>query len=306
MPAERKRTITPLMIGRPLRQVPFGRTTERFFVEGEQHEAQQWQDVTLPPDDEPEPKRRGGSIDKVPRQRGAMVALSVFALCLMFGLGAGASALLKTENRLDTFLSLFKASPPPTASEQAGPTVATDSPPMQAAPLASEASQPRPQITTPPTPSAVPPAPDPVPVPAIVQSAPTVERMEAEREAEGAQDRTLDRRAAHGTEKTRGESAAKRRGHDSRHPHDNYVWSQELNALVPVSSMAEPDSDTAASSANSPPKQPSRVERPDPFERKELTPPRLHASTIAPATTGAPTAERPAPNSDKVVDPFEK
>ena len=292
------------MIGRPLRQVPFGQTTERFFVEGEQHEAQQWQDVTLPPDDEPEPKRRGGSIDKVPRQRGAVFALSVFALCLMFGLGAGASALLKTENRLDTFLSLFKASPPPTASEQAGPTVATDSPPMhpQAVPLTSEASQPWPQITTPPTPSAVPPAPDPVPVPAIVQTAPTVERMEAEREAEG----TLDRRAAHGTEKTRGESAAKRRGHYSRHPHDDYVWSQELNALVPVSSMAEPNSDAGASSADSPPKQASRVERPNPFGRNELSPPRLHASTIAPATTGAPTAERPAPNSDKVADPFEK
>jgi hypothetical protein len=42
------------MIGIPLnRQIPFGRTTERFFVEGEQHEAQQWQDVILPPDDEP-------------------------------------------------------------------------------------------------------------------------------------------------------------------------------------------------------------------------------------------------------------
>jgi hypothetical protein len=296
------------MIGRPLRQVPFGQTTERFFVEGEQHEAQQWQDVTLPPDDEPEPKRRGGSIDKVPRQRGAVFALSVFALCLMFGLGAGASALLKTENRLDTFLSLFKASPPPTASEQAGPTVATDSPPMhpQAVPLTSEASQPRPQITTPPTPSAVPPAPDPVPVPAIVQTAPPSATNPAAA-LRPSQDEGGTREGLRKPVLPQGdESVAKHRGHYSRHPHDNYIWSQDLNALVPVSSMAEADSGAAASSADSPPKEPSRVERPNPFRRNELSPPRLHASTIAPATTGAPTAERPAPNSDKIADPFEK
>jgi hypothetical protein len=281
------------------RQVPFGQTTERFFVEGEQHEAQQWQDVALPPDDEPEPKRRRGSIDKVPRQRGAMFALAVFAICLVVGLGVGASELLKTGNRLDTFLSLFKAA---ATGEQALPAAPTNPPQMrpQVTPFASEPSQPRPQVATP-TPSAVPTAPGPVPVMAIVRpAAPSVTELPA-----GPQT-SPDRSSIHKAERARSESVAERREYHRRHPHDNYVWSQELNALVPAPSMAEPALAVASSRPNSPPKEPSGVERANPFQQNDLTPARLHSSTIAPATTGAPTPERQAPNHDDDVDPFQR
>jgi len=318
------------MIGIPLnRQVPFGRTTERFFVEGEQHEAQQWQDVILPPDDEPEPKRRRGSIDKVPRQRGAMVALSLFAICLVVGLGIGASELLKTGNRLDSFLTLFKASPSSAAtSEQAQPAAPTNSQPVQpqVAPLPTELSQPSPP-TIPPTPSAAPPAPGPVPVPAIVQPAPSPtaqpsaapqktrdEASRQERQAGLAQEDTAtvertegapDRRASHEAEKASSESVAKRQAHHRQHPRDNYVWSAEANALIPAMSDNDSTGGAATSTANPSTQQPNRVPRPNPFERNGLSPPRLPESTIAPATTGAPTAERPASKSDD-ADPFQK
>jgi hypothetical protein len=273
-------------------QVPFGRTTERFFVEGEQHEAQQWQDVILPPDDEPEPKRQRGSVDKVPHQRWATFALAVFVICLFGGVGFGASALLKTGSRLDTFLSLFKASPPPTeTSEQARPAAPTNPPQMhpQVAPLPSESLQPQPPIASP-TPSAAPPAPDPVPVPAIVAPVPPP---------------ATNPSASPQTPQDEGYRIAKRHGHHRRHPHDNYVWSQELNALVPATSTAEADASAPSAPSNSPLREPSRFQRPDPLERNDLTPPRQHPSTIAPAMTGAPTAERQAPSPDD-VDPFQK
>ncbi len=277
------------MIGHPLtRQVPFGRTTQRFFVEGEQHEAQQWQDVALPPDDEPEPKRQRGRIDKVPRQRGAMLMLALFGICLIVGLGVGISALLKTGNRLDTFLSLFKASPPPMAtSEQAQPVTAKEPAQThaQVAPIASEPAQTVP-ATTAPTPSAVSQtSQDPSPRQAGVT---TVEQKGPE------------------SGEVKSESTIKHRRHHARHSEDNYIWSQELNALVPVSSMAEPDPSVAAPPSDSARKEPSRSERSDPFEPNALAPPRLHPSTIAPATTGSPTPERTAPNADKDFDPFQK
>jgi len=317
------------MIGHPLnRQLPFGRTTERFFVEGEQHEAQQWQDVNLPPDDEPEPKRRRGSIDKVPRQRGAMVALALFTICLMLGLGVGVSALLKTGNRLDTFLSLFKTSPLPSASVQARPASPTTSQPMrpQVTPLPSELSQTRlppppsaPPINSPnpPTPSAVPPSPGPVPVPAIVQPAPPPaakplatpktsqnEGLAQERRAEI----QADGRALTKAERATGESGAKRKAYHRRHAHEDYVWSPEANALVPSTSTGDtsPTTGAATATANSPRKESSNVQRQSPPDRDELSPPRLRESTIAPATTGTPAAERPAPKPADDVDPFQK
>ncbi len=218
----------------------------------------------------------------------------------MLGLGVGVSALLKTDIRLDTFLSVFKSWQPFTAtSEQSRPETPMNPPEMhpQVTPIASAPSQPQPPVATP----TVQPVPGPVPVPDIVPPAPPP----VTKPSAAAQTSQDDRRSTHGTKKARSGSVAKQRG-DHRRPHDNnYVWSQELNALVPVSSMAKSDSGVADSPPDSPRKAPSRIERPNPFERNELAPPRLHESTIAPATTGTPTPERPAPNADKAADPFE-
>jgi hypothetical protein len=83
------------------------------------------------------------------------------------------------------------------------------------------------------------------------------------------------------------------------------VWSPETNALIPAMSDDDSIAGAATSAANPSPQEPNRVPRPSPFERNGLSPPRLPESTIAPATTGAPTAERPASKSDD-ADPFQK
>ena len=52
-----------------------GTTTQRFFEEGEQHEAADWQDTVLPPDDAPEsdPETQFDSFDKIPKKRSPAV-----------------------------------------------------------------------------------------------------------------------------------------------------------------------------------------------------------------------------------------
>jgi hypothetical protein len=206
---------------------------------------------------------------------------------LVLGLGFGASALLKTGLRLDSFLSLFKASPPSTLStvEPARPAAPTNSPPTrpQVEPLPSELSQPP---ATPPTPSEVQPQPQ--------------ARLAAQGAGLAQEDTTSGENEADPppkAEKTNSESVAKPKAHRGRHPHDNYIWSQEANALVPATSVADPDT-------NPPRQEPRAVQRQSARnEQTPLSPPRLHESTIAPATTGEPTTERPAPNN---VSPFEQ
>lgn len=407
MPVERKRTITPLMVGLPLnrssderdyavpsrpaprsgarpasapmppdpgnawrpsprsrpvaprnRQVPFGRTTEEFFVEGEQHEATQWEDANLPPDDEPEPKRWRGRVDKVPRQRGAMVALAVFAVCLVLGVAAGVSALLKTGPHLDDVVAAVKSLLPmssepgssstslpvpealqgaPTAqapqtesqpqlpmqSQAQAPSpaqaslaqVPPQSPPQPAPqPAPSQPASPRPSET----PVAIPPAPGPVPIPAIVPAAPPSPTKPRSATAFVEESSTAAGRGAPARTASAPQPASrvgravtpKRAQH--RQSRDNYVWSPELNALVPASSMSE--ADQAASrptEARKPEADTSSVtkairELPNPFESDGLAPPPMPAKAmISPATTGAAAHERPAPSGDD-ADPFQK
>jgi len=101
---------------RPFRGVPsrnpsFGRTTQEFFVEGEQHEAADWQDVVLPPDDEPDPSVHSGSFDEIPRRRGATVALVVLAAALGFGIVAGARFFLSTGRKVDAAKAAYTRPP---------------------------------------------------------------------------------------------------------------------------------------------------------------------------------------------------
>jgi hypothetical protein len=94
---------------------PFGRTTVRFFDEGDRHEAAGWRDVVLPPDDETEPSVKAGSFDRVPRQRGAMIVLAVFGVALVAGVGYGAHFLYRAGWHLDSSAAAYSQPPQPTA-----------------------------------------------------------------------------------------------------------------------------------------------------------------------------------------------
>lgn len=125
----------------------FGRTTVRFFAEGDQHEAAGWRDVILPPDDEAEPSVRAGSFDRVPRQTGAMVALVVIGLLLLAGVGYGVRAMSRTGWSLGSLASgLSQATVavplPPPAPLPPAPTVTplpSASAPPTAEPIAAAA-----------------------------------------------------------------------------------------------------------------------------------------------------------------------
>jgi len=62
-----------------------GRTTQEFFIEGEAHEAANYEDVILDPDDQRPPKVEFKSLDKVPHKRSP--ALVMFTLSLVAGIG---------------------------------------------------------------------------------------------------------------------------------------------------------------------------------------------------------------------------
>lgn len=81
---------------------PFGHTTLRFFSEGEKHEASQWQDVPDTVEDELRARRlRVGDFDRIPRQRGATLALAVASALLALGAVLGVKAMAKTGRRVD-------------------------------------------------------------------------------------------------------------------------------------------------------------------------------------------------------------
>lgn len=330
------------------RQVPFGRTTERFFVEGDEHEARQWQDTILPPDDEPEPRRWRGRIDRVPRQKGAMFALALFAVCLVAGIAVGVSAVFKTGNSVSAAVAKVKSWLPLSMSVEPSrevpvgtsavqpPQPLPPTEPLAAAPAAGQATQSpmpgQPMIPAQPPamppgerppvglPSAIPPAPGPVPVPAIVPArppvtAPATPKSEKDKEAAEPTPASTSEPAAVSTNKSASPSDAKsaqlakqNRRHGQREK-DNYVWSPELNALVPASSMSEEEQPTSRFDSGSQRSAQSAVTRtlrqlPNPFQKDELSPPPLpNKSSIAPATTGAPNRERLAPPGS---DPFER
>jgi hypothetical protein len=195
---------------------------------------------------------------------------------------------------------LFKASPTPMASVEQARPVAPVNPPQiapQVAPLQDELSQSRPQGTA----TAVPSTPGHVPVPTIVPLA----QQPAIEPPHSPQTIARDRRSAYKPQRAANTHIAKRKAHQRQRPHNGDIWSSEANALVSTTSTSETDANAASSPPNSPPQEPTRFRRPNPFARNERTPSRPHESTIAPATTGAPTAERPAPNSDD-VDPFRR
>jgi len=101
-------TRIPAKIARnPGTPMHFGQRTERFFVEGDQYEAAEWSDVTLPP--EADPRAEFESFDKIPRKRGATVTIVVVGACLLIGIVAGAMAALGTEHTVNASARAFIA-----------------------------------------------------------------------------------------------------------------------------------------------------------------------------------------------------
>lgn len=208
MPRDRRERTTPLMMGRVLgEQDSRGRTSERSFSEGEEHEMRGWDDV-LPLDDELEPTRRHGSVDKVPRRRSAVLALVLLCVCVVVGVALFAKGSLR---------SWFMA----TSHE---PAVMS---PLKQTPAEAPRTEPQP-IAQPPVqpPVAQPRAPTQAPAKGPV-AAPKLQDAVVPPDVEGA-------------ERLRQDAIAVRRRRQQRHSEDDYVWSQELKALVPAASMAYP------------------------------------------------------------------
>src|SRR5450759_861049 len=238
MPSKRKRSITPLMAGHPLgEQDSFGRTAEHFSTEGEEHEARGWDDV-LPLDDEPEPRRRRGSIDKLPRQRSAVVALVALCVCLVLGAAAGGFALF-AKGRVGDTMATIRSWLSVTSREST--TVRPPNPiPPETPPQTNTAPRgpaPTPSQATPQAPAAVRPASEAFAIPAKVPH------------PEDKTERATPLPDVEGQERLRKDALATRRRRHHSQPRDNYVWSTELNALVPTSSMPRVEQPPAQSDA---------------------------------------------------------
>ncbi len=110
MPSNNRTTNPPNHTGRNPDWPPFGRTTQKFFVEGERHEASGWEDTVLPPDDDPHAhkKPKVGDFDIVPRQTASTVVLAVFSACLTLGVVLGVKALVRTGRRVDASATQLK------------------------------------------------------------------------------------------------------------------------------------------------------------------------------------------------------
>jgi hypothetical protein len=268
MPDKRKRSITPLMVGHPLDEGPLGRTAEHFFTEGEEHEARGWDDV-LPLDDEPDPRRRGGSVDKLPRRWSAIFALVALCVCLIAGAAAAGVALFAKGRggpvaSLRSWLSLTSGES--TAVPSPNPLPPETPPQTNPAPLVqpltpSQAVLPRQAAEQ--APAAVPPTAKTLAMPARVPR-PTEKAKAAAPSPNRQAAPSPNRQAApppdlEGQERLRQDAIATRRRRHRSQPRDNYVWSSELNALVPASSMpmveqppARPDPSAGRPSFGSP------------------------------------------------------
>lgn len=226
MPGGRRERTTPLMMGRVLgHDESLDGTAERFFSEGEEQERRGWDDV-LPLDDELEPRRRRGSVDKVPRRLGAVLALVVLCICLALGAAVGGFALFAK----GSFQSWFKLSSHEPAAL---------SPPGQT-PVEAPSTEPQP-IAQPPAP---PPA-QPPPQPMEQTRAPTQALDEAPVAAPKLPSAVVPP-DPEGAERLRQDAIAVRKRRQKRHVEDNYVWSQELNALVPVETLERPTAQPSA------------------------------------------------------------
>ena len=237
MPSKRKRSITPLMVGHHLgEQDSFGRTAEHFIPEGEEHVARGWDDV-LPLDDEPGPRLRRRSIDKVPRQRSAVVAVVALCVCLVAGAAAGGFAIFAKGRVGDTMATirswLSVTSRESTAVRPPNPIPQGTPPQTNTAPLG-------PALT----PSQATPQPAAVPQATKSFALPTkVPRLENKTE------HAAPLPDVEGQERLRKDAHATRRRRQHSEPRDNYVWSTELNALVPTSSMPRVEQPPARSDA---------------------------------------------------------
>jgi hypothetical protein len=225
MPSGKRERTTPLMMGRVLgEQDSLGGTPERFSSEGEKHERRGWDDV-LPLEDELEPTRRYGSVDKVPRRRSAVLALVVLCICVGLGAAVGGFALFAKGN----FPSWFKV----TSHEPAAM-----SPPKQ---TPAEAPRTEPQLIAQPP---VQPLPQPVAQPRAPTQAPAKVPVAAPKLPNALVPPDLE-----GAERLRQDAIAVRKRRQQRHSEDDYVWSQELKALVPAASLAQPPAQPNAAPA---------------------------------------------------------
>jgi hypothetical protein len=206
MPGGRRERTTPLMMGRVLGDPDALEVTpERVFSEGEAHERRGWEDVLL--DDDLEPKRRRGSVDKVPRRRGAVFA---FVMLCCLGAAVGGFAVFK----------LMSEEPASVSPPKQAPAQATRTEPQR---IAQPPAQPLPQPVA--QPRAQPPAPARAPA-AVPVAAPKPQYAVVRPDPEGA-------------ERLRQDAIAVRKRRE-RHAEKDMVWSQELKALVPAEYMEQP------------------------------------------------------------------
>ena len=153
-------TPTPVQGGRSgvrgIRVLPadsraFGQNTLQFFEEGERHENTGLQDTVLPVDEDTDAHVRGGSFDKIPRQKGALLTLALLGVGLVAGAALGVRALARTGWKVDASAAAMSRSPspatpaPPAASVPVGTALPAASPPPPPAvpiakPIANEAA----------------------------------------------------------------------------------------------------------------------------------------------------------------------
>jgi hypothetical protein len=205
--------------GFELRQAPapaLGAMTQQFFLEGEAHEAANYEDVIL--DDAAEaPRVEFDSFDKIPRNRSAGLLLFTLAVAVGLGILGWRSAGLIRESAARV-----------TAATQALVRPETKTSPTPPAPLAA-APAPAPPPRVEPAPVAA--APAPAPPPRVEPARPPLD--EPPPRAPSAQRRAAATRAEAPTDEAHRRSSAARTRRYAR-PLRGYVWSPAADALVPV------------------------------------------------------------------------
>ncbi len=267
----------------------------------------------LPPDDEPEPKRWRGSIDKVPRRHGATVALATLAIGLGLGVAVGVSGLAKTGRSVRTAVAVVKSLfPQPPVDWRDKPSIAppppiAPSPPVAPVPLpppARPADLQRLPVSSRLGPTLVAPAPAALPPPASAPPLATPPGRSAQGALSAAKHDELAERNQEGQPAPKAQKPPKRGGkhkaHRPRKSGENVVWSPEEMAVVPVPEAdpapADPvpaTDETHDTPASSNPAQEGRSPRTVPSD--PLGPP----PETPPPNPGAPPTERQvAPKSD--------
>lgn len=269
----------------PSHRSPFGRTTERFFAEGERHEAANWQDVVLPPDGEPEPCVRSGSFDEIPRRRSATITLVALAACLTFGIVASARFFLSTGHKVDAAKAAYTQTahgePPRGALPTAAPAPAHSNPSHERVPPAAGEA-----VPTPKAPVAAPPNASPQSPPTAGAGSVSVQGTAASPPHERTMVTTKQPVASTAPASTR---QAPRPPTKKSRALRNYVWSPTAQALVPI------DSTPAAAPTSAIDRADDAAHARSAVTAAPLSPPPAREPTIRPANTGAPPPERAAP-----------